>query len=778
MNAQFSTGAIGGIALRAMRVSAAALSLIFFAAGCAEQRIRDQSQMDLSAGEYEKALGGLEEGLRQFPDSTLLRAGQIQARAAAVNRMLSVAELLRAAGSYDEAQRELDRAHTLEPQNRRVASLLAELGTERRQQSALTDAEQWLAKKRPDTALRVVEQALKDNPRHANLLALQRRIEVDQRQAQLRASNTALAETRPITLDFRDANLRTVLDVVSRNSGINFILDKDIRPDTRVTVLMRQARVEDALDLIVSTNQLAKKVVDSQTIVVYPNTPEKQREYQEQIIRVFYLASTEAKGAAAFLKAMLKIRDPFVDERTNMISLRESQENMQLAERLIALYDSADPEVMLEVEVLEINSTRLTELGVKFPDTISLTLLPPSGVTGLTLANIRGLTRDRIGLGVGGLLINLKREVGDFTTLANPKIRARNKEKAKIMIGDKIPIVTSTTGTGGFVSDSVNYLDVGLKLDVEPTVYNDDDVAIKIALEVSTLGAAVKTASGTLAYQIGTRNASTVLRLHDGETQLLAGLISKDDRTNSSRVPGVGDLPVLGRLFSSQVDNTQRTELVLAITPRILRNVRRPDASETELWVGTDSLPRLRPVGGVRGPGGTNPESDSPPPRAPADSAPAAASQPPVQGGPGGPLPIPQAVALSWSGSKEVKVGDTVELKLVLNASVALRGMPTQVTFPKEKLQLLDVVEGDFFRRDGAATSFSKGGDGKDGQIGAGVLRNQGTGALGEGTVLTLKFKAMASGAAEVGLTSAQGIGLAGPAPSPTLPAPFVLQLR
>jgi len=768
-------GLRAGITRRGVSLLAAA-ACVGLLNGCAEQRIRDESQQAITAGQYERALDTLNAGLKQYPDSTILRTGQIQARDAVVARIITAAEVLRAAGKLDDAQHELERAQQIDPKNGRLAALLTALDIERRQQAALAEAEQWLQKKRPDTALRTVESALKDNPRHAGLLALQRRLEVEQRQLQQRAAQAALAENRPISLDFRDAGLRSVLDVVSRNSGINFILDKDIRPDARVTVFLRQARVEDALDLIISTNQLAKKVIDSQTIVVYPNTPDKQREYQEQVVRVFYLGSAEAKGAAAFLKAMLKVREPFVDERSNTLALRESQENMQLAERLIALYDSADPEVMLEVEVLEINSTRLTELGVQFPDSISLTPLTPSGATGLTLGNIRSLTRNDIGVGIGGLLINFKRQVGDYTTLANPKIRVRSKEKAKVLIGDKIPVVTTTTGTGGFVSDSVNYLDVGLKLEVEPTVYADDDVSIKLGLEVSKLGTSVTTKSGTLAYQIGTRNAATVLRLHDGETQLLAGLISKDDRTDSARVPGLGDLPMLGRLFSNQTDNTARTELVLAITPRVLRNLRRVDASEAELWVGTEALPRLRPVGGIRVSAAAAVGADA----GANASAPALASPGPSNPAAGPQAPVPAALpsALTWAGPAEVKVGDTVELKLVLNSGAELRGLPVEVNFAKDKLQLVDVVEGEYFRRDGSATSFSKGGDGKDGRVGVGVLRNQATGLSGQGQVLTLRFKALGAGAADVRVLSATPIGLGGPVTAPSLPAPFTVQVR
>jgi len=743
------------------RLPLGALALVLLA-GCAEVQIREDSQLALASGDYEHAIHALAEGVRRYPDNASLRAGLLQARAEASTHLIAAAAAQRSEGRFADAQHLLQRAKALDPKNSRIDALLTELDTEQRQRAAQTEAEQWLEKKRPDTALRVVEQALKDNSRHPGLLALQRRIELDQRQIRQRAAQMALAETRPITLDFRDANLRTVLDVVSRSSGINFILDRDIRPDARVTIFMRQARVEDALDLLIGTNQLAKKVIDPQTIVVYPNTPEKQREYQEQIVRVFYMASAEAKGAAAFLKSMLKLREPFVDERSNMVALRESEENIQLAERLLMLYDTSEPEVLMELEVVEISSSRLTELGVKFPNSISLTPLAPSGATGLTLSDLHNLNSDHIGVGIGGVTLNLRREVDDVTTLANPRIRARNKEKAKVLIGDKIPVITTTSGSTGFVSDSVNYLDVGLKLDVEPTIYADDEVAIKLGLEVSTLGTAVKTTSGTLAYQIGTRSASTVLRLRDGETQLLAGLISHDQRASSSRLPGVGDLPVLGRLFSSQLDEGKRTELVLAVTPRILRNIRHPDSNETELRVGTDALPQLKRLT-VALPLAASGET----------SAAAPPSAPPVDMG-STEVPMaerPTGVTFKWTGPTEAKLGDIVALQMTMNSSVELRGQSLQIDFDQTRLQLVDAVEGEFFKQGGAATSFSRSGE-SSGQVNIGVLRNQATGASGDAPLLTLKFKTLAPGAASVRLQSAQSIGLSmAPANAKLLPA-------
>jgi general secretion pathway protein D len=149
-------------------------------------------------------------------------------------------------------------------------------------------------------------------------------------------------------------------------------------------------------------------------------------------------------------------------------------------------------------------------------------------------------------------------------------------------------VITTTAGATGFVSESINYLDVGLKLEVEPTVNLEDDVAIKVGLEVSNISQENRTPSGTVSYQVGTRNAATTLRLRDGETQVLAGLINDEDRRSAQRVPGASQLPLIGRLFSSSSDTVNRTEIVLLITPRVLRGIERPEAALEEFKSGTE----------------------------------------------------------------------------------------------------------------------------------------------------------------------------------------------
>jgi general secretion pathway protein D len=291
----------------------------------------------------------------------------------------------------------------------------------------------------------------------------------------------------------------------------------------------------------------------------------------------------------------------------------------------------ADPEVMLEVEVLEVKRSRLTELGIRWPDNATFSLAPPvigSGPTAtprtMTVADLANINSSKINVGVGNVTINANQTDTDSNILANPRIRVRNKEKAKILIGDRVPVITVTTNTTGLSSsDSVNYVDVGLKLDVEPNIYLDDEVAIKINLEVSNVVREVISKSGTQAYQIGTRSASTVLRLKDGETQVLAGLINDEDRSTANRVPGVGQLPLLNRLFGSQKDDTSRSEIVLSITPRVLRGIRRPDLATAQFNSGTEAMAG----------GGSSPLAGTPAPVQPAQQTPPPRVNSPMTGG-------------------------------------------------------------------------------------------------------------------------------------------------
>jgi general secretion pathway protein D len=321
------------------------------------------------------------------------------------------------------------------------------------------------------------------------------------------------------------------------------------------------------------------------------------------VVKGFYLANADVKQTANMIRTLVKTRDIFIDEKINLLVIKDTPSAIRLAERLIAAQDLAEPEVMLEVEVLEVNRSRLLELGIRYPDTLAVSLMGSGGAEAagsLTLQELRDLNSGMVLLTFNNplFLFSLRQQDDGNTVLANPRIRVKNKDKARIHIGDRVPVITTTAAaTGGFVSESVTYLDVGLKLEVEPLISLDDEIGIKVGLEVSNIVREVRpVGSSSLVYQIGTRNAATNLRLRDGETQVLAGLINDSDRKIADKVPGLGDLPVAGRLFKHTTDNTTRTEIVLLITPRLMRTLARPDAGSVEFAAGTEAstgTPRL-----------------------------------------------------------------------------------------------------------------------------------------------------------------------------------------
>jgi general secretion pathway protein D len=412
---------------------------------------------------------------------------------------------------------------------------------------------------------------------------------------------------QPITLEFRDTGLKSVFEIMARTAGINFIFDKDVKQDTKTTVFLRNTYIEDVFKLLLMTNQLTHKVLNENSVLIYPNTPAKQKEYQELMVRSFYVTNVDVKQMVAMVKGLVKTKDIHVDEQLNLFIMKDTRDAIRLVERLVTLNDLADPEVMLEVEVLEIGRNKLLNLGIQYPNLINVNMLSAAGAAGgVPLAfqidsagvNGSGSNLDRLTgfIANPALLINLKLQDAIVNVLANPRIRVKNREKAKILIGDKVPVVTTTATANVGVASSVSYLDVGLKLDVESTISLQDEVTMKVALEVSTIVKEVPIANGGLAYQVGTRTASTTLALRDGETQILAGLISDEERATLSKVPGLGDLPWVGKLFTSQNSTRNKTEIALLITPRIVRNISRPAKTDSEFHFGTENAVGMLPV--------------------------------------------------------------------------------------------------------------------------------------------------------------------------------------
>lgn len=779
--------------------------------GCAAQTAFREGQARVAQDELPQALERFSEAVRLEPGSAEYRAAYLRTLERLIGRTLARADSALTSNDLATAEAGYRQVLALAGGNERAQAGLRQVELQRRSARVIRDAESAAARNDWEGVRNQLRPLLLEAPAHRRGRELLQQAE----EALAKAAETApsaektlaAAYRKPISIEFRDTPLKTIFEVIARSSGLNFVIDKDVRTDQRASIFLKNSTVEAAVGMLLTSNQLDQRVLDGNSVLIYPNTPAKQKDYQPLTVRSFYLANAEAKAVAATLKSLLKVREVAIDEKLNLVILRDTPEAIRVAEKVVALHDVPEPEVMLEVEILEVKRTRLLDLGVRWPEQLSLAPLPSTTGSALTLADLRDINTATTGATLGNLTINARKADTDANILANPRIRARNREKAKIHIGERVPNISITsTPTTGFVSESVTYVDVGLKLDVEPTIYLDNEVAIKVGLEVSNIISQVQTKSGTLAYQIGTRTASTVLRLKDGENQVLAGLINDEDRRSANKVPGLGEVPVVGRLFGSQADDSAKTEIVLSITPRVVRNVQRPSAGAQEFDSGTESS-----IGGggagagggaaapARPPAGTVPAR--PPGTAATPATPATPSAATPAAGSSTPAPVAldaavtagggalgggvatgagNSVALRWDAPAAVRAGDTFVVSVLARGDLPVTALPVVLSFDPQVLQVVAVTEGGFLRQSGATTSFTSQIDAA-GRVSVTASRGGGTGAVNEAPAFALSLKVLsrpASGQATLQFVSAAPTGLQGRALAVQPPAALAVTVQ
>ena len=676
---------------------------------CASDQFHREGMRAFESGEYESAVQKLSQAVQKEPSNPTYRLDLKSKTEAAVLSLLASADKARSAGKSDEAEALFRRVLAIEPGNARAVRGLETVTRDRRHVESLAQASREIEQGKLDEAEARIRLVLAEDPGSVTALGLRTRID-NQRGPRNVTPRLKTRDNRPVTLQFRDVSTKMVFEVLARQTGINFIFDRDVKNDGRTTIFVQSVPVEQAIDLVLGQNQLGRQVLSENMVMVYPNSPAKQKEYQDQVVRTFFVSNTDPKKTAEMLKSLLNAKTIFVDERTSAVIMRDTPEMLRMAERLIASTDVAEPEVMLEVEVLELTRSRLEQLGIRYPEGLAV---KPTALAGdpLVLRDLGQQDSTTLQVSDVSLGVDIKKSVGTTNVLASPRIRARSREKAKILIGQRVPVITTstvlTTGGNG-TSSNVQYVDVGLTLDVEPVVHLDNDVAIKVNLEVSSIISTVKVGD-SLAYQIGTRNATTVLRLRDGETQVLAGLISDQDRRTSDHLPGLGDMPLLGRLFGTRKVDGEKSEIVLSITPRIIRTQPRPSSDNTEFWFGTENALRGAPLaaGAAGGMGAAQPAATRSGAAMAPGAVPAAPAAPAVSGevteepaaepaaDGGEPVAVRKRPVLSWQGPAQVSVGESFDVTLQLETATALTNVRSMVRYDAAVFELTEVEAGD-----------------------------------------------------------------------------------
>lgn len=564
--------------------------------GCATNLALREGLDLIDAGQFEAGLARLEQAASESPRDVAVQMALTTQRERAVKALLSSADLARNQRDFTTANLTYERVLRIEPHNQRALDGQHLIEQQRNIQDMLRQGQTDLRRGDVIGAARQVRGIAALDPEHEGARALQRSIERVQANAAVPYPRLRSRLDRPVTLEFRDANLKVIFEVLAQTSGLNFIFDKDVRPDLKATIFVRDVPIEDAVELLLQQNQLHQRVVNDNTIVVYPDSPQKLKDYQSLVMRTFYLTNTDAATAMNLVKTLLKTRDVFIDERLNTLTMRDTIDAVRMAEKLFQAQDQSNPEVVLEVEVMEVSRQRILDLGLQWPNTFGV--LNDAGQPVSILDQLKGIDSSRISISPSPQL-KINAQDNDVNTLASPVIRVSNREQARVHIGQRVPVVSATSvpsTQGPVITESITYLDVGLKLEVQPTVHLNNEVAIKIALEVSNATPLAPTQQGTIPVQVDTRNAQTTLRLRDGETQVLAGLVRNDQANAGNKIPGLGDIPGLGRLFGSNKDTIGKSELVLSITPRIVRNLPYQSPYDMEFPSGTESSMRVPTV--------------------------------------------------------------------------------------------------------------------------------------------------------------------------------------
>jgi general secretion pathway protein D len=729
--------------------------VVLLIAGCAAQRTYREGMDLFQQGRYEESVRLLEEANRLAPEELEYRKDLLRAREHGANLLIQAGNNARVAEQYDAAENAYRQAQRVDPGNGRAEVGLEAVRMDRRHAVLTEESRAALAKSDLEGAGSRLRQVLMENANHRLALDLQRQLNERLARELTAAPSLRASLKKPVTLQFRDANLRTVFEALQRTSGINVLLDRDVRADLRTSIFVQDTSVEDAIELLLLQNQLAKKILSDNTIFVYPNLPAKTRDYQDLKVRTFRLLYADAKLMQTIIRTVLKTQDLVINEKSNSLVMRDTPDAIRLAEKLIADQDIPDPEVLIEVAVLEVSHNTLSEIGIQWPDKVALTpqALDESGAavsSNVTLRQLRR-ARDILVTPVPSIALSAHLDRGDVNVLASPRIRARNKEKARIHIGDRVPVMTNSvtpTASSAVVTGTVQYLDVGLKLDVQPDIHADGEVGITINMEVSNIvNQVTNSVSGSVAYQIGTRTASTSLRLKDGETQVLAGLIDDEDRKSANMVPGLGELPVLGRLFSSHRKDSRKTEIVLSITPRIVGRTQLQDAHLMEFWSGTATNLRnapfvLRQTGSVSMPSGTGaqparatpPGTTSTPPRPGVATAPAAAA-----------TTAPRPMSFLWQGPARAKSGDKFNLALSTQVAEPMGELELVISFDSALLKVVDAVEGSFVKLNNASSGFTREINQEGGQISVRLAGVGDKGARGAGGLVSISFEAIGS---------------------------------
>ncbi len=576
---------------------------------CTMQELQLGEELE-KEGNWDGAVAAYRDAFRKDPFNKDLEEKLLYVKSRAAEQHFALGREWLKQRNIPEALQEFQVALGLDPENPEHHAALNDAWRLKTARQTLLDAKQVENLGRFDEALALYETAVELDPSLPG--AIDGITRVVQQQQKIEAIGDS---AEPVTLRFQNTRLKQVFEILARTANIDILFDKDVRDDL-VTIFTKDTPFIEALNLILTTNQLFAKRAGPDRLLIIPDTKQKREQYEDLQIRTFYLSNAKAKDMANLLRTILETKRVYVNEPLNTVVIRDHPNKIALAEHVILANDRHDAEVVLDLEVLEVNRTKTKAVGLNFAKQAGLGIFP-DGVGDFSTAAQTFTYRNLTSIGQdsylftfpSSILMDFFKQESDAKTLANPKLRVLNNQKASINIGDKQPILLSTTNvlpgqaTTGALSTtstvtSIEFKDTGIKLTVEPTIHLNNSITLRLQVEVTRLGdRVVLQADPEISqFRFGTRTADTALSMRDGETVVLAGLIQEEDRQSREAIPGVDEVPGLGDLLSNRNTDKITTEVIVVITPRIVRNLNPPHLVKQTLWSGTAKQYNTKPL--------------------------------------------------------------------------------------------------------------------------------------------------------------------------------------
>lgn len=688
----------------------AVLTLLLFAAtGCASSQSMKRADAHARAGEWDNAITYYQQRLNEHPDDAEARVKLQQARANASVFHRSQGTKLAAAGQYVQAELELEMAVRLDPTNQAAATDLAR-----------------------------VKEAVR----------LERMEARDQRTAIEEARERADAMAPPVpelehglvgemTFDYRRAKLKEIYRALGRLANLNVLLDQDLDNPT-TSFFLADVTYEKAWEILASTHGHFYRPISRNTIVVAPDDQNKRSQYEPQVMRTFYLSNAAPADVAGAVQTILGARQVFPDETLNSVTIRDSADLVDVASRLVSSLDKARGEVLLQVEIFEVDRGTMNEWGLSLSD-YGTTLSVAQSEAGIALSDLGDLTSQDAFITVPSLRYQFFKQDSTFRVIAQPQLRASDGNATSLLVGEQRPVVTTTFNpqntSGGDVIPiaSTEYRDVGIKIEATPRVHHDGMITLQLGLEIT----AAQEGAGVQNQPIFTaRTLTTTLRLMEGETNLLAGLLRDDERTVLNGIPVLSEIPILKQLFSSTKQEVTQTDIVMSITPHIVRMADIGEEDMVGVHIGTENSIS---GGAATGRRSTNRRSTG------GNNA-----------GPGAEVQPSDPILVSIEpANQSAGVGQrmTVSVRVTGNAEVNNAGL--RIGYDANVLRFIEAREGGLLSSDGAQTSFQTGASaGGSVALGIGRVGNAG-GVPARGELVTLEFECIAPGESTVQIVSA-----------------------